>query len=99
MTPIARNRSLPFAAIGFAGVVSMMPGSYIMRMAGGLVQIADGSHTSLPLISGTIADGTTAVLVVLAMGVGLLAPKLVIDRVGQKSGRTVAELARPSLYA
>jgi uncharacterized membrane protein YjjB (DUF3815 family) len=99
MTPIARNRLLPFAAIGFASVVSMMPGSYVMRMAGGLVQIADGSHTTLALISATIVDGTTAFLVVLAMGVGLLAPKLIIDRLGQKSQRAVLELARSSLYA
>jgi uncharacterized membrane protein YjjP (DUF1212 family) len=98
-TPLARNRHLPFAAIGFASVVSMMPGSYVMRMAGGLVQIADGSHTTLALISGTIVDGTTAFLVVLAMGVGLLATKLIIDRLGQKSKRTVVELTRSSLYA
>jgi uncharacterized membrane protein YjjP (DUF1212 family) len=98
VTPIARGHCLPFAAIGFASVVSMIPGSYVMRMAGGLVQIADGSHTTLALISGTIVDGTTAFLVVLAMGVGLLATKLIIDRLGQKSKRTVVELARSSLY-
>jgi uncharacterized membrane protein YjjP (DUF1212 family) len=97
-TPVARDRYLPFAAIGFASVVSMMPGSYVMRMAGGLVQIADGSHTTLALIGGTVVDGTTAFLVVLAMGVGVLAPKLIIDRLGQKSKRTVVELARSSLY-
>jgi hypothetical protein len=70
-----------------------------MRMAGGLTQIADGSHTTVALITGTIVDGTTAFLVLLAMGVGLLAPKLFIDRLGQKSGRTVVERARSSLYA
>jgi uncharacterized membrane protein YjjP (DUF1212 family) len=99
VTPIARNRYLPFAAIGFASVVSMIPGSYVMRMAGGLVQIADGSHTTLALISGTIVDGTTAFLVLLAMGVGLLATKLIIDRLSQKSKRAVVDLARSSLYA
>jgi uncharacterized membrane protein YjjP (DUF1212 family) len=99
VTPVARNRYLPFAAIGFASVVSMMPGSYIMRMAGGLVQIADGSHTTLALISGTMVDGTTAFLVVLAMGVGLLATKLIIDRLAQPSEPTVVELASSSLRA
>lgn len=81
MAPVAGRRHLPFAAIGFASVVSMMPGSYVMRMAGGVVEIADGSHTTLALISGTIANGATAFLIILAMGIGLLVPKLVTDRV------------------
>jgi hypothetical protein len=33
------------------------------------------------------------------MGVGLLGTKLILDRRGQKSGRTVVDRARSSLYA
>jgi len=98
ITPVARRRHLPFAAIGFASVVSMLPGSYITRMAAGLVQIADGPQPTLHLISGTIADGTTAILIILAMSVGLIGPKLLIDRFGEKSRKSRANPALPSLY-
>ena len=62
------------------------------------MQIAYGPQPTLPLISGTIAEGTTAILIILAMGVGLIDPKLLIDRCGEKPRWAGAKAARPSLY-
>jgi uncharacterized membrane protein YjjP (DUF1212 family) len=85
LTPVARRRQMPFAAIGFASVVSMIPGVFLFRMASGLLQLANGPHPTLELLSATIADGLTAGTVTIAMSFGLIVPKLAIDRLWRMS--------------
>jgi uncharacterized membrane protein YjjB (DUF3815 family) len=63
----------------------MIPGVFLFRMASGLVQLADGSHTTLELISATIADGMIAVTIIFAMSFGLIVAKLVIDHFSERA--------------
>jgi uncharacterized membrane protein YjjP (DUF1212 family) len=80
LTPIARRRHMPFAAIGFASVVSMIPGVFIFRMASGLLQISADPSGSSELLTDAIGTGITAATIIAAISVGLIVPKLIIDR-------------------
>ena len=71
---------MPFAAFAFASVVSLIPGVFLFRMGGGLVALAAlGGKAPPDLLLVTIADGSTAVLIMLAMTFGLILPKMFIE--------------------
>src|SRR5215469_1104759 len=88
LTPVAYRRHMPFAAIGFASVVSMIPGVFLFRMSSGLLQLAKDSNTTLPLLGATIADGMTAFIIIIAMTLGVIVPKIAIDRLSDSATRS-----------
>jgi len=57
-------------------------------MASGLLQLGNNSNTTLELLSATIADGMTAVTVILAMSFGVVVPKIAIDFLTDRAPRS-----------
>lgn len=81
VTPIVDRLRLPFAAVGFSAVVSMMPGFFLFRAASALLElVAIGPRASADLVSAVVANGATAFLSILAMTVGLILPRMLFQR-------------------
>jgi uncharacterized membrane protein YjjP (DUF1212 family) len=72
LAPVAYLLRIPFAAIGFAAVVALVPGMYVFRTLAGLVQLT--SNASPPLLTAAASDGAIAALVVAGMAIGLAVP-------------------------
>jgi len=81
ITPAADRLKMPFAAVAFAAVVSLIPGVYVFRMAEGfMLLIKQGTAASPAVVAATAAAGAAAFLITFAMAFGLLLPKICLER-------------------
>jgi uncharacterized membrane protein YjjB (DUF3815 family) len=72
LAPVAHRIHIPFAGIGFAAVVSLVPGVFVFRAIDALASLPFGGAD--PQLLGGISDGTTAALIIIAMAAGLAVP-------------------------
>jgi uncharacterized membrane protein YjjP (DUF1212 family) len=80
VTPLAHRLRLPFAAFSFACVVSLIPGVLLFQMAGGVVDIvALGAKAPSSLMLSVIGDGASAFMIMMAITIGLILPKMLIE--------------------
>ena len=80
MTILSHRLKLPFAALAFASVVSMMPGIFVFRLADGLISVyLAGRDASLAMLTAVFADATATILIILVMTFGLILPKMLIE--------------------
>ena len=79
LAPVAHRLHIPFAAVAFASVVSLVPGVLVFRMLDAAASLAFGGPDSA--LIGAATDGATAILIVLAMAVGLSVPTHLYGRI------------------
>lgn len=80
MTPVSARLLLPFAALAFAAVVSLIPGVFLFQAAAQAVAlIGPAPADPMALLLGLVTDGTMAALTLMAMTFGLIVPKLWLD--------------------
>jgi uncharacterized membrane protein YjjB (DUF3815 family) len=81
VAPIADRLHLPFAALAFSAVVSMMPGLYLFHAASALVELASSAPGApVDLLLRIVSNSATAFLIILAMTFGLILPRMLFER-------------------
>ena len=81
VTPVVDRWHLPFAALAFSAVVSMMPGFYLFHAARGVIELVSiGPTAPASLLTAIAANGATAFLIVMAMTFGLIMPRMLFER-------------------
>jgi uncharacterized membrane protein YjjB (DUF3815 family) len=81
-TPVVDRLHLPFAAVAFSAVVSLIPGFFLFNAATGLVELLSIGPTAPPaLLTSIVTSGATAFLIIMAMTFGLILPRMLFERV------------------
>jgi uncharacterized membrane protein YjjP (DUF1212 family) len=79
--PVVDRLHLPFAAVAFSAVVSMIPGFFLFNTAAALVElISIGSSAPEALLTSIVTSGATAFLIITAMASGLILPRMLYER-------------------
>jgi uncharacterized membrane protein YjjP (DUF1212 family) len=79
--PVVDRLHLPFAAVAFSAVVSMMPGFFLFNTAAGLDKlISIGPSAPDALLISIVTSGATGFLIIMAMAFGLILPRVLYER-------------------
>jgi uncharacterized membrane protein YjjB (DUF3815 family) len=80
-TPVVDRLHLPFAAVAFSAVVSLMPGFFLFNAATGLVELVSvGPSAPATLLTSIVVSGVTTFLIIMAMTFGLILPRMLYER-------------------
>jgi uncharacterized membrane protein YjjB (DUF3815 family) len=80
ISPVADRLKLPFAGLAFASVVSLIPGVFLFRMAGGIVELMQPGGAQQPDLVGTVmADAGNAFLIMMAITLGVILPRMAYE--------------------
>lgn len=80
VTPVVDRLHLPFAALAFSAVVSMIPGFFLFQAASAIVELVlMGPRAPATLLTNIAANGATAFLVILAITFGLILPRMLLE--------------------
>ena len=81
-TPIVDRLDLPFAAVAFSAVVSLMLGFFLFNAATGLIELVSiGPAAPAALLTSIVTSCVTAFLIIMAMTFGLILPRILFERV------------------
>jgi hypothetical protein len=67
-TPVVDRLHLPFAAIAFSAIVSLMPGFFLINAATGFIELVSiGPTAPAALLTSIATSGATAFLIIMVM--------------------------------